>query len=166
MVQYMKWLILDLLDVVWRKYDIHVFPSCHHKRYVGRNLLHGLLVKSFSFLIFFLLCLKWLQVVILPLQARPNWCIGASHCFNVVLDFERCFLVRKLYQKIGGHMLTPKIGTHQVCWTIWADRSDLSWKPVRSVKTSLSYCKLDFTIAQISSRLSKCIYRTSNLDSG
>ena len=47
----------------------------------------------------------------------------------------------KLFKR---YLLTPKIGTHQICWTIWADRSDLSWKPV---KTSLSYCKLDFTIA-------------------
>jgi len=70
-----------------------------------------------------------------------------SSLFQCNFGLEKCFLVRKLYQKIGGHMLTPKIGTHQVCWTIWADQSDLSWKPVRPVKTSLSYCKLDFTIA-------------------
>ena len=38
----MKWSILDLLDVVWSIYDIHVFPSCHHKRYVGRNVCDGL----------------------------------------------------------------------------------------------------------------------------
>lgn len=47
-------------DVVWRIYGIHVFPPFHHKRYVGRNLLHGLSMKSVSFLIFGLLCFKWL----------------------------------------------------------------------------------------------------------
>ena len=36
-------------------------------------------------------------------------------------------------KKWGGHMLTPKIGTMKVFWTIWADRSDLSSKPVRPV---------------------------------
>ena len=35
---------------------------------------------------------------------------GASHCFNEILGFERCFLVRKLYQETWGHMLTSKIG--------------------------------------------------------
>jgi len=30
-------------------------------------------------------------------------------------------------------MLTPKIGTIQVFWIIWTDRSDLSSKPVRPV---------------------------------
>ena len=49
----MKWLILDLLDVVWYKYGIHIFPSCHHMRYVGRNHLESLLVKFFSFRLFF-----------------------------------------------------------------------------------------------------------------
>ena len=68
-------------------------------------------------------------------------------CFSVFqcsFGFEKCFLVRKLYQEIWGHMLTSKIGTHEVCWTIWADRSDLLCK---LVKTNLSNCKLDFTIA-------------------
>ena len=68
MVYFNKWLILDLLDMVWRIYDIHV----HHKRYVGRNPLHGLLVKSISFLSFFHLCFKWLYMVIIVLH--PFWC--------------------------------------------------------------------------------------------
>ena len=73
----MKWLILDLLDVVWCKYDIHVFPSCHLKRYVGRNICEGLLTKSFSFLLFFLLCFKWLYLGIhhhpSSILARHAW---------------------------------------------------------------------------------------------
>jgi hypothetical protein len=38
---------------------------------------------------------------------------GASRCFSAILSIERCFLVRKLYQEIEGHMLTPKIGKYQ-----------------------------------------------------
>ena len=56
----MKWLILDLQDVVWGKYDIYVFPSCHHMRYAGLKFCEGLLVKYFLFLLFFLLCFKCL----------------------------------------------------------------------------------------------------------
>ena len=67
------------------------------------------------------------------LKARGDWCVGASHCSSAFLGFEKCFLARKLYQETGGHMLTPKIGTIQVFWTIWTDRSDLSSKPVRPV---------------------------------
>ena len=35
-------------------------------------------------------------------------------------------------------LLTTKIGTVKVCWTIWADLSNMSSKPVRPVKTTLS----------------------------
>ena len=38
---------------------------------------------------------------------------GASRCFSAILGIERCFLVRKLYQEIEGHMLTPKIGKYR-----------------------------------------------------
>ena len=54
------------------------------------------------------------------LKARGDWCAGASYCSSAFLGFEKCFLARKLYQETGGHMLTPKIGTIQVFWTIWA----------------------------------------------
>ena len=36
------------------------------------------------------------------LEARDDWCVGALHCFSAVLGFQRCFLVRKLYQETGG----------------------------------------------------------------
>ena len=67
----MEWLILDLLDVLWRKYDIHFFPSCHHKRYVGRNLYNSLFMKFFLFLLFF-----------------PSWFempLGSHHCPSSIL---------------------------------------------------------------------------------
>ena len=38
---------------------------------------------------------------------------SASHCFSAIFVFERCFLVRKLYQEIGEYMLTSKIGKYQ-----------------------------------------------------
>ena len=31
---------------------------------------------------------------------------------------------------VTGNVLTLKIGTMKVFWTIWVDRSDLSFKPV------------------------------------
>jgi hypothetical protein len=43
-------------------------------------------------------------------------------------------------------MLTLKIGTVKVYGTIWADRSDLSWKLVRPVKIIFSNYPLDITI--------------------
>ena len=52
-------------------------------------------------------------------KARHDWCVGASHCSSAFLGLEICFLVRKLYQETGGHMLTLKIGTMKVFWTIW-----------------------------------------------
>jgi len=30
-------------------------------------------------------------------------------------------------------VLAPQIGIVQVCWTVWANRSDWLWKPVRPV---------------------------------
>ena len=58
---------------------------------------------------------------------------------------------------------TPKIGTVKISWAIWANRSDRSCTPVRTVWANFSNYQLDYTIAYISSRQSKCIYRTSNL---
>ena len=60
---------------------------------------------------------------------------GASYCFSAILGFEKCFLVDKLYQEIGGHMLTLKIGTIKVSGqsgqtgqTSCTNRSDRSGK--------------------------------------
>ena len=66
---------------------------------------------------------------------------------SVQFWFEEMFLDMQALPRNRGHMLTPKIGTDYVFWTIWADRSDLSPKPVRPVKKSLSNRQLDCTIA-------------------
>ena len=81
------------------------------------------------------------------LKTRCDWCVGAFHCFSAISALEKYFLVRKLYQETGGHMLAFKIGTRQDLLVIWANRSDLSYKPVRLVRTTLSNFQLDFTVA-------------------
>jgi hypothetical protein len=55
--------------------------------------------------------------------------IWAMHCWSSSLDnFDlcECFLTRKLYQKTGGHMFAPKIGTScltgQTCGSHRSDR--------------------------------------------
>jgi len=82
--------------------------------------------------LFYLHQMTW-PYTLSSLEARDDWCAGSLHCFSAVLGFQRCFLVRKLYQETGGHMLILKIGTMKVFCTIWADRSDLSSKTVRPV---------------------------------
>ena len=92
--------------------------------------------------------IKWhYRYTISPLKARKDWCASASHCFSTVLGYERCFLVRKLYQETGGHMLTPKIG--QIPRFAMQSRrtGETGCKPVRSVWVRLSKCQLDCTIA-------------------
>ena len=76
-----------------------------------------------------------------------TWLAQVILIVSVQLGFERCFLVRKFYQETGGHMLTSKIGKYRVCWSIWANRSDWSYKPVRPVRVTLSKYQLDSTIA-------------------
>jgi hypothetical protein len=50
---------------------------------------------------------------------------------SVVRMLVTAYLVDAAVFLLG--LLTPKIGTIQVFWTIWTDRSDLSSKPVRPV---------------------------------
>ena len=82
--------------------------------------------------LFYLRQMTW-PYTLSSLKTRHDWCVGASRCSSTFLGLEICFLVRKLYQETGGHMLTPKIGTTKVFWAIWTDRSDLSHEPVRPV---------------------------------
>ena len=86
---------------------------------------------------------------------RPMYC-SSSSLDN--LGPEDQFLACKHCQKVG-HMLTTKIST-----TVQTGLIGMH-KPVRPVWATLSKCQLDFTIAQLLSRRSKCRHRTSNLDS-
>ena len=63
--------------------------------------------------LFYLHQMTW-PYTLSSLKARHDWCVGASRCSSAFLGLEICFLVRKLYQEIGGHMLTLKIGTMKV----------------------------------------------------
>ena len=68
--------------------------------------------------LFYLHQMTW-PYTLSSLKTRHDWCVGASRCSSTFLGLEICFLVRKLYQETGGHMLTLKIGTMKVFWTIW-----------------------------------------------
>jgi hypothetical protein len=67
--------------------------------------------------------------------------IWVMHCLSSSLanfDLCECFLARKLYQKIGGHMFAPKIGTSsltgQTCGSHWSDRC--GQRPLNTIWTS------------------------------
>ena len=86
--------------------------------------------------------------MISSLKARHDWCVGASHCSSAFLGFEIYFLVRKLYQQTGGHMLTLKIGTikvsgqsGQIGQTSHINRSDRSIQVCQNANWTVPLCR-------------------------
>jgi len=82
--------------------------------------------------LFYLHQMTW-PYTLSSLKARHDWCVGASRCSSAFLGLEICFLVRKLYQEIGGICWHSKLARWRFSGQSGQDRSDLSLEPVRPV---------------------------------